>query len=104
MRWDYLLSVLPPFSWKTRSVNMGKGLVIDNHVILRHYRKQTKTKIQQSVQPLDINVQVLNLNLTTLRQSILKRRKTCCDTPFNNQDTSVMTRRSGWERESFQAS
>ena len=84
---------------------MGKGLVIDNHVILRHYRKQTKTKIQQSVQPLDINVQVLIINLTTQKQSILyKHRETCCDTPFNNQDTSVMTRRSGWERESFQAS
>ena len=66
---------MPPFSWKTRSVNMGKGLVIDNHVILRHYRKQTKTKIQQSVQPLDINVPVLNISLTTQRQSILKRRK-----------------------------
>ena len=92
---------MPPFSWKTRSVNMGKGLVIDNHVILRHYRKQTKTKIQQSVQPLDINVQVLIIKLTTQRQSILKRRKTCCDTPFNNQDTSVMTRRSGGREKVF---
>ena len=53
---------------------MGKGLVIDNHVIRRHYRKQTKTKIQQSVQPLHINVQVLNINLTTQRQSILQKR------------------------------
>ena len=43
----YLLLVSLPFSWKTRSVNIGKGLAgIGNKVILTQYGKQTKTKIR----------------------------------------------------------
>ena len=45
----YLLLVLLPFSWKTRSVNIGKGLAaIGNKEILTQYGKRTKTKYVDS--------------------------------------------------------